>query len=159
MSVTIAPVVPTVTLNGVGDGTLGGNIVFTATVAGPSGAVAPTGNMTWSISGTAAVTSCVGTPTATSVGNISTFICDVTEFRYGSYIASGIYAGDNNYTTANTTTVTLSVSNLTPSVSVLQSGSSNLGGSTTLTAQVVGPAASSTPATPTVNNSCRSEEH
>ncbi len=158
VTITIAQVAPAAVLTGIGDGILGGNIIFTASVTGPIGALAPTGSVVWTLSGTAGVTSCTSTPAAVSTGTTTTYVCNVAEVSYGTYTATAKYMGNSNYLISTSNAVTLGVSNLIPTItiSISASASPTLGGVTTLTAIVSGPPGMSIPATPTTTYSCPS---
>ena len=78
--------------------TLGGSVTFTATVAGPPGAVAPSGTVTWSVSGTGTATAC--TASTTGLNGSGTATCNVPTPAGGTYIVSASYGGDGNYGTA-----------------------------------------------------------
>ena len=154
VSIPIAIATPIASLDGQGDGVLGGNAIFTLTVTGPEGAMAPSGTITWSVSGTGGATGCTTTPTSTSVGEITTYLCNIAEANYGTYVVSATYPGDSNYHSALSNSKTIGVSNLTPSVtiSVPTSPAPTLGGNTILTALVAGPVGTSSPAT--INYTC-----
>ena len=146
LSTTIQKAAPLITLAGSGTGALNGNLVFTATVTGSSAALAPTGSITWTLSGTSGVTACTSNPTSTTAGIVTTFICNVTATSYGSYTATAIYSGDNNYITVTSNSVSLGISLVTPTISIAVSSSPTLGSLATLTAIVTGPAGGSKPA-------------
>jgi hypothetical protein len=159
-TVTIPKVTPTAVLTGVGDGVLAGNAVFTLTVTGPAGATAPSGNPIWSFdpSETSGVTACDGTPPVTVSGSVTTYVCNVTETSYGTYIVRVSYPGDSNYLAAISNTTTVAVQSLVPVVSITISASSSptLGGVTTLTSRVTGPSGTSSAATAATSYSCPS---
>ncbi len=138
-TVTIAKAAPSVVLTGSGTGVLNGTLVFTATVTGTTGASVPTGTVTWTLSGTGGATSCTSTPAPTTSGVVTTYLCDVTAANYGTYVGTVNYGGDTNYLTVTSNSVTLGLSQVTPTISVVASASPTLGGTTTLTAIVTGP--------------------
>ncbi len=146
VTVTIAQVAPTIAMTGNGNGVLNSTLTFTTTVTGTSGATAPTGNVSWTITGTSGITSCTSTPASSSVGSITTYICTITASNYGSYVATAHYAGDINYLAGTSNSVMLGISNLAPTISVTASANPILGGTTTLTALVAGPAGKPVPA-------------
>ena len=156
LTVTIAQVTPAIVLTGVGDGTLGGTAVFTATVTGPTGANPPAAAVTWAISGTASANACSSTPTQTSSGSTTTYVCSITEANYGNYVVTATFPGDSNYLAAVSTPIDIGVHNLTPVVSITlsASGTPTLGGATKITALVTGPTGSSSSATATTTYSC-----
>jgi hypothetical protein len=92
-----APTAVVTDSSGSGSATLGGSVTFTATLAGPAGAPAPTGNVTWTVSGTAGATGCT---TSTSALNAGTATCAITVSGSGTYVVSAAYGGDQNYTSA-----------------------------------------------------------
>ncbi len=111
VNVSIGKVSPSgnIVLTGNGSGALNSNLLFTAIVTG-SGGPAPTGAVTWNVSGSAGITSCTSTPTATTVGNITTYICNITAANYGTYTVSAFYGGDTNYLSGTSNSVTLGIS-------------------------------------------------
>jgi hypothetical protein len=105
--VTIAHATPVVAVNGTGTGVVGSTMVFTATVKGVTGSVAPTGNVQWIVSATgnaSGVNSCSSTPASTTNGLITTFTCNIVGTQTGTYTVSASYLGDSNYLTANSAT-------------------------------------------------------
>ena len=156
ITVTIAPVTPAIVLTGVGDPAVGGTAVFTATVTGPTGALPPSAAISWAISGTTGVNSCTGTPTQTTSGSTTTYVCNITEVNYGNYIVTASYPGDSNYLAAVSNQIDIGVHNLTPIVSITlsASGSPTLGGATKITALVTGPTGTSSSATGNTTYSC-----
>ena len=158
-TVTIPKVTPTAVLAGVGDGTLNGNAVFTLTVTGPTGATAPTGTPIFTfdaINETSGVTACDAPPTVTVSGSVTTYVCNVTESSYGTYIVTATFVGDSNYLASVSNTVTVAVQSLVPVFHIVTtaSGSPTLGGTTKLIAVVEGPIGTATAATPHLTYSC-----
>jgi hypothetical protein len=84
--------------------TLGGNVIFTATVSGAG--VTPTGTVTWKVSTPSSVTTCAST--ATLSGGAAT--CSISATKAGTYAASDTYGGDANYTSSGSNTDSVSVS-------------------------------------------------
>jgi Bacterial Ig-like domain (group 3) len=92
--------------SGTGSAQAGQSVTFTATLAGPTGSAAPTGTVTWSVSGTAGATACT---TSTSAVNAGTATCAITVSAPGTYVVSAAYAGDPNYTSATSSPDTVTV--------------------------------------------------
>jgi hypothetical protein len=73
----------------------GGDLTFTATVAGPGPAVTPTGSVSWNLSGP-------GSPACSDSsfsGGVA--VCTVDDVAVGTYGATAIYGGDDNYVTGS----------------------------------------------------------
>jgi len=143
--VIIPKVTPTLALTGLGDGITGGTATFTLTETVPAGAATPSDNVNWSITGSGGANACANVSAPSTSGRVTTYICHVTEITYGTFVVTATFTGDSNYYASVSNTVTVSVQNLVPSVNVTVSASPApvLGGSTTLTALVVGQAGSS----------------
>ena len=92
--------------SGSGSATADQSVSFTATLAGPSGSAAPTGTVTWSVSGTAGATACTS---STSALNAGTATCAITVSAPGTYVVSAAYGGDQNYTSATSSPDTVTV--------------------------------------------------
>ena len=73
-------------------------LIFTVTVSGPVGASAPTGNVTWSVSGPAS-TNCQ-TAGPSSQLNVSTYSCTLTPAAIGTYSVTARYGGNASYVSA-----------------------------------------------------------
>jgi len=119
---------------------LGSTIVFTATVSGPTGAVAPSALGTWAITGVPGVTSCSATTGPAGSSNVSTYTCSVVASLAGTYGATFTYPGDTSYTSvaATASASTTFVDQATPAVSISASGTPTLGASLIFTATVAG---------------------
>src|ERR1019366_5554069 len=76
---------------------LGSTISFTATVTGPTGAIAPSGAGTWVITGITGVSTCTVITGPTSTSYASTYICNVVASAAGSYGATFTFSGDSAY--------------------------------------------------------------
>jgi hypothetical protein len=125
---------------------LGGSIVFTATVSGPTNGATPSGTVVFTVTGSAGATVCT-TSSATLAGstNVATATCTVTAARAGSYVVSDAYPGDGNYNTVTSAINTVTVAKATPSNIVTNNGVTALGGSILFTATVSGPTNGATP--------------
>jgi large repetitive protein len=144
-SVAGATTVPTNVVSNNSPTSLGGSIVFTATVTG-TGSVTPTGTVTFSVSGTAGVSACSTSSAALSGSvNTATATCTITASAGGTYIVSDVYPGDSNYSTVTSAASTVTVSPATPTNAVTNNGVTALGGSILFTATVTGPTNGATP--------------
>jgi hypothetical protein len=128
--------------------TLGSTITFTATVSGPTGAVAPSPIGQWAITNVPGVTTCALTTGPSQTLNVSTYTCSVVASLVGTYSASFIFTGDNSYNvvllTKSLTSTT--VAQATPSVTLAGAPlAPTLGGSETISATVTGPTGSAAP--------------
>jgi hypothetical protein len=148
-SFTVAKVTPTdLVTNSPTSPTLGQSVIFTGTIAGPTGATTPTGTVTWSVTGTAGITSCTSSTTTLSGG---TATCTITVAKAGTYIVADTYApgSDPNYLTttsgADSGTDTVTVAKATPTDLVTNSTPTTLGSSVTFTATMAGPTGATTP--------------
>jgi surface protein len=139
---------PTVAVSGNNGVTLGGNVIFTATVTGPSGGVTPTGVPTWTIGGVTGITSCTSTTLPTGGSNIATYTCTVIASKAGTYSATFTYPSDTNYNSVAPTSSSpnVTVATFTPTVVVTaNAASATLGTSLIFTAIVTGPANATSP--------------
>ena len=86
----VAKADPTVAVDvAAGTVNLGQSITFTATVTGPTNAVAPSAsNVTWAITGVTGVTTCTSTTGPTPSSNVSTYTCVVVATTAGTYSAT-----------------------------------------------------------------------
>ncbi len=140
---TVGTFTPTVHVTNSAVGT-GGNLVFTATVTGPAGVITPTGTMVWTISGGASA--CSSTTGPTGATNVATYTCTVNSAQAsGTYSATATYPGDGNYDTAAGSDNGVTVTKVTPSNVVTNSGAPTVGSSVTFTATITGPANAVTP--------------
>jgi hypothetical protein len=109
---TVVKATPTNVVTDNGAATVGGSIVFTTTVTGPTSGATPSGTVVFTVTGTAGVTACT-TTSATLAGsaNVATATCSITATTAGTYIVSDVYPGDGNYLTVTSAadTVTASV--------------------------------------------------
>ena len=140
--VTIAKVSPvSVVLSGSGTGVLNSTLVFSASVTGITGSVAPLGTMNWTVTGPtgSGINACTSTPALSTAGLVTTFTCNVTGSAVGAYSVSANYQGDSNYLASTSNLVTLGVSNTPVTVTISYAGTPTLGQSTTLTAVVTAP--------------------
>jgi type II secretory pathway pseudopilin PulG len=117
-AVVVSLATPNVTVSGAA---AGGNVTFTATVAGPAGGATPTGAGTWTVTG--AATTCTGVPPTTPLtgtGNppgTATATCLISKANAGTYNVSYSYGGDSNYNPASGST-SYTVNPVTPSVAI-----------------------------------------
>ena len=145
--VIIAKATPVLVLSGVGDGVRGGSAVFTLSLTTPAGAKAPTGAISWAVSGTGGATSCASQSMGAPSGVLYTYVCSVTEINDGTFVVVATYPGDTNYQSVISNTFTLSVRSLIPRVAVTVQNSPPpvLGASTQLTVLIDGPSGSPVP--------------
>ncbi len=134
----VASDTPTVVLAASGAPSLGGSVIFTATVTGTTSAVAPSGVMDFAISGSAGASSCSSTTGPISVGVVSTYTCTVLTPRAGTYSVQANLAADANYQAASSTALTSTLAKQTPIITLSASANPTLGGVTTLTTTVSG---------------------
>lgn len=112
--------------------TLGATLKFSATVSGAG--IAPTGAVTWNVSGSAGATTC-GSTTVLS-GGVAT--CTIIATKAGSYSVSDNYGGDGNYNSAGSNTDGVSVARATPTNVMTNSAPPALGGTLKFTTTVTG---------------------
>ena len=126
---------------------LGGSIVFTATVTGTGGNT-PTGTVTFIVAGTAGVSACTtSSPVLSGSVNTAMATCTITASAGGTYIVSDSYPGDGgvNYNAVTSATDTVTVSPATPTNVVTNNALTALGSSVEFTATVTGPTNGATP--------------
>ena len=137
---------PTNVVTNSGAPTVGGVVTFTATISAPAGAVTPTGTLTWTIAGTAGVTSCASTSGPTGSSNVVTFTCTTPEVtQTGTVTASAAYGGDANYNAKTSATNSVTTAKATPSNVVSDTGAPAVGDAVTFTATISAPAGATTP--------------
>jgi hypothetical protein len=90
---------------------LGASVTFTIKVSGPARSTTPTGIVTWSVSGTAGVTSCKASTTTLSSG---TATCSLTASNSGTYVVSGTYGGSRYYAKVTSAPSTVTVAGSVP---------------------------------------------
>lgn len=130
---------PSVTISSAPSPTLGGSLTFTASVTGSTGGVAPSGATSFVISGTAIpATTCNASTGPSPSGIVSTFTCVVLTPRAGTYVVRANFNGDSNYSSATSTPLTVTLTQQTPTITLVASSNPTLGGTTTLTATVTG---------------------
>ncbi len=137
-STVVATATPTDAIAASGAPTLGGSVTFTGTVTGLSNAAAPSGVMSWSISGSAGSNSCSATTGPISVGVVSTYTCTVLTPSAGTYIVQANLAADANYQAASSNTLTSTLAKQTPIITLAASANPTLNGVTTLTTTITG---------------------
>ena len=120
-------------------------ITYTATVVGATGSLAPTGTPTWTLTGPS--TTCSSNTGPVTSGVTAIYTCVVSAPSAGTYTAAISVAADTNYTIAGPSTpASLTITRLTPTVTVATSASTAaLGGTFTFTATVSGPSGGATP--------------
>ena len=78
---------------------------------------------------------------------MTTYVCSITNASYGSYSVTANYLGDINYNAVDSNNVTLNISTLVSSLDpTITHSSLSLGGTTTITALVIGQANDVAPA-------------
>ena len=126
--------------------TLGNTIIYTATVTGASNANAPTGALTWTLGGPA--TSCAPA-TLAATGSLPTqtiYTCTIVAAATGSYSATATYGGDSNYNApAVASSGTITIAQVTPTLTLTGTGGGTLGSTLTYTATFTAPAGASAP--------------
>ncbi|MEI6220445.1 MAG: Ig-like domain repeat protein, partial [Actinomycetes bacterium] len=136
---TVAAATPSVVLSSAPSTlTLGGSVIFTATVIGTTNAVAPAGLMTFTVSGTAGVTNCNATTPGVSVGVVTTYTCTVLTPHVGTYVVLASLAADSNYLAATSSSLTATLSAQAPIITLAASSNPTLGQPITLTTTVTG---------------------
>ncbi len=141
--VTVNPANTTTTLkSSLNPATFGQPITLTATVAGPAGAPAPTGSVTF-VDGSATL----GTGTLTTTAGVTSATLNVSALAARSHPITASYAGSADYSASSTSsTLTQVIKQATPSAAVTLSSSSITSGQpVTFTATVAGPAGASAP--------------
>ena len=118
--------------------TVGQPITFTALITGSNTLAAPTGTVTWTITG--AASSCSTTTNPSSAPHTSAYGCVIDTPVVGTYTAVATYNGDVNYSSLPATTATsVTVTQATPTIAVTSSPSNPIfGGTITFTATVTG---------------------
>ena len=147
LAVNLASATPTITVvDSPSSPTLGQPLTFTAVVTGVGPNPAPTGSLTWTISG--AATSCTSVTGPVEGALTATYTCQIATPVTGTYSASATYNGDSNYSSlAPTATYSLTVAKATPSIAITTSPASPIfGGTITYTATITGVVGASAPA-------------
>jgi hypothetical protein len=107
----------------------GGTLIFTDTVTGVDG-IAPTGAISWTVSGPDGLSACVEGSPETS-GDVVTETCTIANAQAGAYSATASQAADSNYalstsspdlTTVGTVTPTNTVANNNVTATVVTGG-------------------------------------
>ena len=127
-SVGTAPSTTTVSDNSSGKVT-GGTFMFTATVSGAVGA--PTGTVTWSVSGLSTIGIPIPLTCPNSTLNSSKATCTVTGASAGTYSATATYDGDGSYSGSSGSDTTATVArapSTSPTISNLPTGGTFGGG-------------------------------
>jgi sugar lactone lactonase YvrE len=98
----VSPATPSVTVAddspASGSVATGGSLSFSATVAGPPAGAAPTGDLTWTVTGPGgAAVPCQPDVGTTASADVSTYGCSVSGVVAGPYSATASYAGDPDY--------------------------------------------------------------
>src|ERR1019366_262074 len=126
--------------------TVGQTITFAALVNGVSGLAAPSGTLTWAVSGQA--TSCTSTTNPRGGANTTAYNCNVATPVSGNYLVTATYNGDRNYAALPVTDpVIVAVTPATPSINISTSPANpTLGTVITYTATISGAAGAVRPA-------------
>ncbi|MEI6680257.1 MAG: hypothetical protein WCL21_16735, partial [Mariniphaga sp.] len=140
--IVVASATPTLAVTGVQSSTTSGQIItYTGTVTGVTGSLAPTGSLTWTVTGPGSANACASTTGAVTNGVNSIYTCVVPAALAGTYTARISVASDSNYLAAGPSTpiLTIVISQITPLVTVATSTpTANLGDTFTFTATVAG---------------------
>jgi len=138
-TVTVAKATPTNVVTNNSVTALGGSIVFTATVSGPTNGATPSGAVVFTVTGGAGVTACTSS-SATLAGstNVATATCTITASAAGTYVVSDAFASDSNYTSVTSITNTVTVAKVTPTNVVTDNGVTTVGSGIIFTATVTG---------------------
>ena len=91
------------------------------------------------MSGPAGISACTSKPATTVSGSDTAYHCSITASAYGAYTVTAHYPGDTNYLAVVADSFTLGISQVTPDVTLVSSGTPSLGGTTTMIATVTGP--------------------
>ena len=104
-TLSVAKTTPTINVTGIQSSTAGGQIItYTAVITGTTGSVAPTGALTWTVTGPiAAADSCTSNTGPSVTGVATTYTCVVPATAAGTYTASVAILADSNYTATNNT--------------------------------------------------------
>ena len=95
---TVAKANPTVVVtDDTATAVLGNTLTFTATVTGPTNAIAPSASGIWTIAGVSGVTSCTTTTGPTAALSVATYHCTVVATHAGTYSATFTFPGDSAY--------------------------------------------------------------
>jgi hypothetical protein len=149
--VIVAAATPTNVVNDNATQALGQSVTFRATVTGPAGATAPTGGtVSWTVSGSAGVTSCTTSSTTTLNGS-SQATCVLTTANAGTYVVSDSWSGNSNYNSVASGNDPVIVAAATPTNVVNDNATQALGQSVTFRATVTGPAGATAPTGGTVS--------
>ena len=127
-NVTPTKATPTPTVTDGGPVAWGGTSVFTVTVPAVGGGPTPTGTVTWTVGGTATVSSC--TTSVTTLTGAGTATCSITVSKSGTYTVSATYNGDTNYNSTSSNTDTFKNS---PVITFGPPGLSGFGSNRTVT--------------------------
>ena len=125
--------------------TLGQVLTFTSTIVGSNSLAAPTGTISWGLSGSAS--GCATNTGPTVVSNNTTYTCTVTTPNIGTYTVNPSYSGDLNYSSATAIApISIVIAQAVPSVIITSSPASPvLGGTNTYTAAVIGAVGATAP--------------
>ena len=108
----------------------GSKLTFTATVSAPLGGdPTPTKTVQWTFTTSPGNPSC-GNSQLNGSGNSATTTCTVNSAQLGTYSVTAAYSGDGDYTSAISSVDSVTVSKLTPSVSVVATPTNPQPGST-----------------------------
>ncbi len=126
--------------------TVGQSLTFTAVVTGTTLLPAPSGSLTWNISG--ATTACTTTTGPVNDTHTATYTCQIATPIAGTYTATATYNGDTNYSSLSATTpISLVVAKAAPTIAVTSAPASPVfGGTITYTATVSGIVGATAPA-------------
>jgi len=126
--------------------TVGIPITFTANVVGVGPNPAPTGSITWNVTG--AATSCTASTTGISVGLTTTYTCQIATPIAGTYTVRASYNGDANYSSQSSlTALSVSVTKATPTIAITTAPTTPvLGDSLIATATISGIVGATAPA-------------
>ena len=141
VTITIANANPTISLisSPISTTTVGTPLTYTAIVTGLSNIGAPSGSLTFNVSGTAGATSCTSTTAGAVVGLTTTYTCAIQTPVSGTYIVSATYNGDSNYLALTATApTTITIAKLTPTITLAEVGTATFNTTLTFTATVVG---------------------
>jgi len=129
---------PTINLGVTGSTTLGGSLLFTATVTGSSNASAPVGTVSWVITDNSGVSACTPSTGPNVLGIAAVYTCTVQTPYADSYTVQADFIGNGTYASINSSVYPFTISKQVPTIALTASANPTVNGTTTLTTTVSG---------------------